>query len=144
VATRLSDLPLVQTLVAEHPWFGTGGGTYLPANAFDVLDNQYYKTAVEMGLIGGLGVLALFVVPVLTALGARARSRDPLLRQLAGALAGAGLAGAVSAATFDALSFGMTAGLLALVAGLSGACWVLSGREPRAASPADHDPTRGE
>ncbi|SFN98962.1 O-antigen ligase [Geodermatophilus obscurus] len=141
VASRLSDIPMVQRLVAEHPWTGTGGGTFLPANALDILDNQYYKSAVEMGLLGMTGVLAWFLVPIVTALVARARSRDPLLRALASALAGSGLAAALCVATFDGFSFSMFAGLHALVVGCSGACWLVAGRETR--QPASSSPPAG-
>ncbi len=137
VSSRLDDYPTVARLVAEHPWFGLGGGTYLPADLLAVLDNQYLKSAIELGLVGTTGLLVYLVVPALTALGARRRSRDPLLRALAGALAGAGLAGAVCAATFDAFSFNMFVGVQALVTGCAGACWVLSRHEAHATSPTD-------
>ncbi|MGY1831480.1 O-antigen ligase family protein [Geodermatophilus sp. SYSU D01180] len=139
VSSRLDDYPRVARLVAEHPWFGSGGGTYLPADLLAVLDNQFLKSAIELGLIGITGLLVYLVVPVLTALGARLRSEDPVLRALAGALAGAALAGAVCAATFDAFSFNMFVGLQALVTGCAGACWVLSRREPHGHSPAVHE-----
>jgi O-antigen ligase len=131
VATRLQDYPMVVRLVAQHPWLGNGGGTFMPANALDILDNQYLKAAVEFGLVGMTGVLAWLVVPFFVALSARARSRDPVLRSVAAALAGAAAAGAVASATFDSLSFNMFAGLESLVTGCIGACWVLSGRESR-------------
>jgi O-antigen ligase len=131
IATRLSDWPLVVRLVESHPWLGSGGGTYLPDNLIDVLDNQYFKSGIELGLFGLTGLLAYFLVPVLTALSARLRSRDPRLRTIAAALAGAALAGAVCAYTFDALSFNMFVGLQAFVAGCAGACWILARRESR-------------
>ena len=53
-----------------------GSGTYIPDNLIDVLDNQYFKGAIELGLAGITGLVAYFVVPVLTALSARHRSRD--------------------------------------------------------------------
>ncbi|MGY1755707.1 O-antigen ligase family protein [Geodermatophilus sp. SYSU D00879] len=139
VSSRLDDYPMVARLVAEHPWFGLGGGTYLPADLLAVLDNQYLKSAIELGLVGITGLFVYLVVPVLTALGARLRSRDPLLRAIAGALAGAALAGAVCAATFDAFSFNMFVGVQALVTGCAGACWVLSRREPHGAASAVHE-----
>ena len=130
VSSRLSDYPMVSRLVGEHPWAGLGGGTYLPADLLTVLDNQYLKSAIELGLAGMTGWLVYLVVPVLTALGARRRTRDPRLRAVAGALAGAALAGAVSAATFDAWSFNMFVGVHTLVTGCAGACWVIARREP--------------
>jgi O-antigen ligase len=138
VATRLDDYPLVRQLVSEHPWFGFGPGTYIPDNLIDVLDNQYLKSAIEMGLVGVTGLVAYFFVPVLTALSARRRSRDPQLRAVAGALAGAGLAGALCAFTFDALSFNMFVGFQSLIVGCSGACWVMSRQESVVPRAGDH------
>jgi O-antigen ligase len=131
VAARLVDYPMVERLVAERPWFGGGGGTFLPANAFDILDNQYLKSAIEMGLVGMTGVLAWFCLPVFIALSARRRAVDPVLRLIAGALAGAALAAAVSSLTFDSLSFNMFAGVHALVVGCTGAAWLLARRQER-------------
>lgn len=144
VSSRLEDYPLVARLVAEHPWTGLGGGTYLPADLLAVLDNQFLKSAIELGLVGMTGLLVFLTVPVLTALGARLRSRDPDLRAVAAALAGAGLAGAVCAATFDAFSFNMFVGVQALVTGCAGACWVLSRREADALEPTEPEASRGD
>ena len=121
VATRLIDYPRVERLIYEAPWLGHGGGTYLPDNVFDILDNQYLKTGIELGLIGIFVLAAYFAVPVVVALLARARSSDPGLRMLCAALAGAALAGAVCSLTFDSLSFPAFANVHALVIGLIGA-----------------------
>ncbi len=143
VATRLSDYPLVQRFVSEHPWFGSGGGTYIPDNLIDVLDNQYFKGAIELGLAGMTGMIAYFFVPVLTALVARHRSTDPRLRAIAGALAGSALAGALCAYTFDALTFNMFVGVQAFIAGCAGACWVIANRDDATPAPAGLESTRG-
>jgi O-Antigen ligase len=138
VATRVNDYPLVERLVHEAPWFGHGGGTYIVDNAFDILDNQYLKTAVELGLVGVVALAAFFLVPPIVALVARRRSRDPELRLLCAALAGAALAAAVCSLTFDSLSFPMFANVHALVIGLVGAGWRLAARD-RAPATAGRD-----
>ena len=69
----------------------------------DILDNQYLKTAVELGLVGVVVLAAFFLVPVIAALVARRRSGDPELRLLCAALAGAALAAGVCSLTFDSL-----------------------------------------
>ena len=126
VATRLIDYPRVEQLIYEAPWLGHGGGTYLPDNVFDILDNQYLKTGIELGLIGIVVLAAYFLVPVVVALVARRHSGDPELRLLCAALAGAGLAAAVCSLTFDSLSFPTFANVHALVIGLIGAAWRLA------------------
>ena len=112
VATRVSDYPLVERFLEQAPWFGRGGGTYIPDNALDILDNQFLKTAVELGLVGVVALTAFFLVPAIAALVARRRSRDPELRLLCAALAGAALAGTACSFTFDSLSYPMFTGAL--------------------------------
>ena len=134
VATRVSDYPLVERFLQERPWFGRGGWTYIPDNVLDVLDNQYLKTAIELGLVGVIALAAFFLVPMIAALVARRRSSDPELRLLCAALAGAGLAAAVCSLTFDSLSYPMFVGVHALVIGLIGAGWRLAASEAPAAA----------
>lgn len=129
VASRVSDYPLVERLVALHPWFGQGGGTYIADNAIDILDNEYLKTAIELGLVGFAAVLVLFLVPVIAAFIARAHTRDPERRLLLSALAGSAVSATACAFTFDAFSFPMFANVFALVLGLIGAAWRLTADE---------------
>jgi O-antigen ligase len=126
---RIYDYPVVERLVQQAPWFGHGGGTYLPDNPLYILDNQYLKTAIELGLVGAVVLLAYFLVPLIAALVARQNSSDPGLRLLCAALAGAALAAGACSVTFDSLSFPMFSNVYALVIGLIGACWRLAGSE---------------
>jgi O-antigen ligase len=126
IATRVEDYPLVERLVREAPLFGRGGGTYIPDNMIDILDNQFLKTAIEFGLVGVVALLAYVLVPVFAVLIARAHSRDPELRMLCAALAGSSLAAGVSSVTFDSWSFPMFVNVQALVIGLIGAAWRLA------------------
>lgn len=120
VATRVDDYPFVEALVRTAPWLGQGGGTFLPKDAFEILDNQYLKTAVELGLLGEVALLLLMAVPVLTALAVRRRTEDPELRTLLAALAGSSAAGALCCLFFDGFSFPMFTCVHALVLGLIG------------------------
>jgi O-antigen ligase len=134
VKARLYDYPEVERLVHQAPWFGHGGGTYLPDNPMLILDNQYLKIAIELGLLGVVVLTAYFLVPLICALVARRHSTDPELRLLCAALAGAALAAGVCSVTFDSLSFPMFSNVYALVIGLIGASWRLA-RTARAAAP---------
>jgi cell division protein FtsW (lipid II flippase) len=133
VMARVYDYPEVERLVSLAPWFGHGGGTYLPENPLYILDNQYLKTAIELGFVGVVVLAAYFLVPFISALVARRRTGDPDLRLLCAALAGAALAAGVCSLTFDSLSFPMFSNVYALVIGLIGACWRLAaaGAPPR-------------
>jgi O-antigen ligase len=126
VMARIYDYPEVERLVHQAPWFGHGGGTYLPENPMYILDNQYLKTAIELGLVGVVVLLAYFLVPLISALVARRHTSDPELRLLCAALAGAALAAGACSVTFDSLSFPMFSNVYALVIGLIGACWRLA------------------
>jgi len=126
VKARLHDYPEVERLVDQSPWLGHGGGTYLPQDPMLILDNQYLKTAIELGLVGVVVLAAFFLVPLISALVARRRSGDPELRLLCAALAGAALAAGACSFTFDSLSFPMFTNVYALVIGLIGACWRLA------------------
>jgi O-Antigen ligase len=131
---RTHDYPLAEAVWQKAPVFGHGGGTWIPVNELDIFDNQFLNTAVELGLLGVIALVAFLVVPAITALVARKRSGDPELRLLCAALAGAGLAAAGCSVTFDSLAFPMFLNVYALVIGLSGACWRLARAErPRAA-----------
>lgn len=125
VAHRVNNWSYVESLVRHAPWFGQGGGTYIPStnvSLLHVLDDQYLHTAIELGLFGVVGLGALFLVPMFAAFAARRRSSDPELRLLCAALAGGALAATVCSATFDSFSFPMFYNVFALVIGLIGAC----------------------
>lgn len=126
---RTHDYPLAEAVWQKAPWFGHGGGTWIPANELNIFDNQFLNTVVELGLVGLVALLAFLLVPAITALVARKRSADPELRLLCAALAGAGVAAAGCSATFDSLAFPMFLNVYALVVGLAGACWRLSAVE---------------
>jgi cell division protein FtsW (lipid II flippase) len=142
VMARLYDYPEVERLVSQSPWLGQGGSTYMPENPWFILDNEYLKTAIELGFVGVAVVIAYFLIPFITALVARRRSSDPELRLLCAALAGAALAAGVCSITFDSLSFAMYSHVYALVIGLIGACWRLAPRPvPPPAEPAVRRPS---
>lgn len=131
ITNRLDNYPRVVALVREAPWLGRGGGTFLPDDATRILDNQYLKSAIELGLPGLLALVLFFLVPALAAAQARRRAADERLRSLTAALGGGCLAAAVGAYAFDAFSFAQFAAIHAVVVGLAGSCWLGTGRSSR-------------
>lgn len=131
ILTRTDDYGMVETMARERPWFGQGGGTYLPADLLRILDNTYLTAVVELGLVGLVVIVVWwFALPVATAVVTRRRARDPRVA-LVSAATSAGLAAtAVSALTFDSLSFPTLALLQAMVIGLVGAAWQLQHSAP--------------
>ncbi|MGE5763231.1 MAG: O-antigen ligase family protein [Mycobacterium leprae] len=133
---RTDDYQVVGRLIDQSPWLGRGFGTFLPQDFF-ILDNQYLGSLVETGIVGMTALIGLFVVLFFTARGIRRATDDPVLRELAQALAASTLAVGVGYAAFDRLGFSTITGLLFLLAGCTGALWRLvrlegAGRAPGA------------
>jgi O-antigen ligase len=125
IGTRVDDYPMVAALVAERPWFGRGGATFFHETALEILDNQYLKTAVELGLLGVAALTLYLALPFFLALSARRRATDPEMRMLCAGLAAALAPATICPLTFDAFSFPMFTLLHALLVGLAGACWAV-------------------
>jgi hypothetical protein len=129
---RTNNYPYVGQLIRQAPWLGQGGGTYIPvttASSVHILDNQYLTTGIELGLLGLTALFFYLSWPVIVAFIARRHTANPELRDLCAALAGADLAAMICAATFDGSSFPMFFNLQPLMAGLTGAAWMIAHKE---------------
>ncbi|NEA65225.1 O-antigen ligase family protein [Streptomyces sp. SID12488] len=103
----------------EHPWFGRGFGTFTP-DLYFFTDNQYMLTLAEMGIVGLVALLALFVTGIHTGGAIRRLARNDSDRELGQAFLASALVALVISATFDALSFPMYAGMFFLTLGAGG------------------------
>jgi O-antigen ligase len=122
---RTEDYAPVVRYVSQRPFFGRGFGTFIPG-IYRTLDNQYLGVVVEVGIVGLVALIILFIGGIVSASLIRHRAKDESTRDLAQCLK-AGLAViAVNAATFDALGFAMCAGLTFVLMGAVGALWVLT------------------
>jgi hypothetical protein len=136
--SRTNSYTIAGEYIAQRPIFGRGFGTFLPSA--HILDNQYLLMLITVGVVGTAAFLFLLLTGIFTARGVRRRSADRSTRGLAQSLATSVAVGAASSATFDLLSFPMTAGMVFLVLGFVGALWrldvVLPGRiDPAALEP---------
>jgi polysaccharide biosynthesis protein PslJ len=122
--SRTSAFSSAVPFVSQHPWFGRGFGTFLPATYF-FTDDQYLLSLIEIGFVGLLALLGLFLTGWFCARNARRLSTDPETRHLAQCMAAAVAVPVVAFATFDALSFAMAASLTFLMLGCVGALWRL-------------------
>ncbi|MFC7403021.1 O-antigen ligase family protein [Citricoccus sp. GCM10030269] len=129
ISTRTDDYPLAWEMLVQRPILGHGPGTWIPDNVFDIFDNQYLLSAVTMGTAGVVAFLVYLLVPAATSLLAAKHAHDPELRLLAGSVAAAMFVAAVSAGTFDAMSFSTYALLTPLFVGLGGTAWLLVKRQ---------------
>lgn len=120
--------------LSERPWFGRGFGTFTP-DLYFFTDNQYMLTLAEMGALGMLALLALFVTGIHQGGAIRRLARTESDRELGQAFLASALVALVISATFDALSFPMYAGMFFLTLGAGGSYLGFIRREAAAAVP---------
>jgi O-antigen ligase len=122
VQGRLEDYAYVSPYIKERPWFGRGVGTWLP-ELYQLLDNQWLGSLVTTGIIGVLGLAALFFTGIVISARVRRFAKTESDRDLAAVLAVAIGVMAVTAFTFDALYFSTYLFTMHLLLGLAGAMW---------------------
>ncbi|MFJ3718542.1 O-antigen ligase family protein [Streptomyces sp. NPDC090057] len=127
----------------EHPLFGRGFGTFTPDRYF-FTDNQYMLTLAEMGALGLVAMLVLFVAGIHQGGAVRRLARTEADRELGQAFFASSLVALVVSATFDSLSFPMFAGLFFLLLGAGGSLLgfvrgeAAGAAEPDAAKTSEH------
>jgi hypothetical protein len=117
----------------EHPLFGRGFGTFTP-DLYFFTDNQYMLTLAEMGVLGLIALLVLFITGIHHGGAIRRLARTESDRELGQAFFASSLVALVSSATFDSLSFPMFAGMFFLVLGAGGSYLGFIRREAAAAA----------
>ncbi|MFJ9762975.1 O-antigen ligase family protein [Streptomyces erythrochromogenes] len=103
----------------ERPLFGRGLGTFIPELYF-FTDNQYMLTLAEMGFLGLLALLFLFLAGIHQGGAIRRLAVGESDRELGQAFFASALVALVVSATFDALSFPMFAGMFFLTIAAGG------------------------
>ena len=119
---RTSDYEIVFDYIRSRPILGRGPGTWLPEE-YIVLDNEWLYTAVTTGIVGVLAIVAVMLVALMQSGWVAHHGRTNETRHLAQALKAAILVGAITSATFDALSFAMFAGVWFIMFGMAAALW---------------------
>jgi len=127
--SRTDSYSLAWDFISRAPVFGRGFMTFLPS--YRILDNAYLGTLIELGFVGLLATIALFLVAMRTAWRCRraAAARD---RSMARALTAGIAAGAVNFATFDAFGFPQVPGVLFMLIGATAALAATVPRPPSA------------
>ena len=126
--SRIGSYSIAADYIAPSPIVGRGLGTFLPR--YRIFDNQYLLSAVEIGILGAVALLVLFVSGILAGNSAGRSAGQSELGLMSQGLAGSVAAGATSFALFDAFSFPMVPGLLFLLLGLAGAARRLASASP--------------
>jgi O-antigen ligase len=118
-ASRTGSYSLAWDFITRSPLFGRGFRTFL--STYRILDNQYLGTMIDMGFVGLVTLLGLFITALVTAVRIRRSTDDPRVRGLARALIASVAAAACSFALYDAFSFPMAASLVFFIIGAVGA-----------------------
>ena len=118
----------VDEFLAGHEWFGRGPGTFLP-DLYRFTDNQYLLARLEIGIVGMVAIIALYVTMIHCGGAGRRRSADLARRETGQGFVAVGFVMLVVTATFDTLSFPIVAGSTFLMLGLSGAYLSVARRE---------------
>jgi O-antigen ligase len=111
-----------------HEWFGRGPGTFLPL-LYRYTDNQYLLALLEIGVVGLVAIVCLYVTTIHCGGAGRRRFADPERRETGQGFVAVGFVMLVVTATFDTLSFPIVAGSTFLMLGLSGAYLSVARRE---------------
>lgn len=122
VQGRTDDYAMVGKFFREHPLFGRGFGTLLPAR-YGPLDNQYLGSLVETGLLGLGTLVVLLFTGVFAARAARHASADRHVRDLAQSLVASLVVLIAGYATYDAFGFTMSMALTFVLLGCVGALY---------------------
>lgn len=123
ITFRTDDYPLAWQLFFARPFFGLGPGSWMPENMKNIFDNQYLLTVTTMGGVGLVALLVYLLAPFFAALTAAHHATNQETRTLGGAIAAAMVVAAVSAGTFDAMSFQTFALICPFFIGLGGVLW---------------------
>lgn len=126
IQARLDDLPLIMDVIRQRPWFGLGAGTFSVDDYF-LVDNQFWVSTMETGIVGITLTFALFLLAVMMAVTSRHhRLATASTSHLGYAIAGGIVGLVVSMFTFDAFFYHVVHGMLFLLLGASGALWRLT------------------
>jgi O-antigen ligase len=116
---RTGDYDDVFRYISQRPLLGRGFQTFLPS-LYRYTDNMYLLALVEIGVVGMLSMLVLYLTCLRCGATGRRCFTDPAQRELGQAFVAAASVALVCSATFDTLSFPMFAGLFILLLGCSG------------------------
>jgi O-antigen ligase len=122
---RTRDYDMVFDYILQRPWFGLGPGTFLP-DEFLQLDNQALKFMLEVGFVGCVAFIILYVTGMRLARASRQASVDDATRNLGQTLTAMLVAAFVVCFTFDAYGYTFYWAVVFVTLGAAGALWRLT------------------
>ena len=120
IASRVDSFAVAADYFQRAPIIGRGFGTFLPR--YRIFDDQYLLGLVETGVLGLIGLVLLWVVPVIAVAREIRRNAAGSSQRLLGAgLLASSVVGGVGLAFFDGFGFPMMPAIWFVLLGLSGA-----------------------
>lgn len=125
LSARTNDYEAVGDYIVQRPWFGLGPGTFLPTE-FLQLDNQALIFMLEIGFVGCVAYVLLYVTGLRLAQSAHRGAPDPETRHLAQTLTAMLVAAFVVCFTFDSYGYSHYVAVVFVTLGAAGALWRLT------------------
>lgn len=122
--SRANSAGMALEIARRNPWFGQGFGTFLPSEL--ILDNQMLLLLIDSGVFGLGAFLALVLTCLLTGWRLALSGGSQGERALGASLSASAAAGLSTLVFFDGLSFSISAGVLFLLLGVTGAAWSIA------------------
>jgi O-antigen ligase len=116
---RTHDYSTASTEIAKHFWLGRGLGTWY-APKHQVFDNQYLLSFVEVGVLGLVAFIGIFVAGIYAAIRVRFMTSDADERDLGLTLVAILAVPIIGCATFDLAAFATATALAFIIAGAAG------------------------
>ena len=130
IQARRDRVPRILQQWQENPWFGLGKGTWSIEDYF-LIDNEFYVTTLETGVVGLMLTTILLTVGVVSGLAvAKAPYASPEHASLGRAMTAGMAAIIISTLTFDAFHYRILTGMLFLFIGANGALLRLTRHPP--------------
>lgn len=122
ITTRADRTKIFTYFFVQRPWLGRGTGTWVPP-MYQYLDNQWFRTALENGLVGVATLAILHLTALALAAIAFRRAATAEDRHLCLALVAIQVVAIFTAYTFDVLAYSTYTTMLGIMIGLCGTVW---------------------
>jgi hypothetical protein len=117
---RIADYSGVAQYIDQRPLFGRGFGTFLPL-LYRFTDNMYLHEIVELGIVGIIVIILVFLAGIQSAALGRRRAVQSRQRDTGQALVASIAIAMTTSYTFDSFGFPMFCGLFFMLLGCCGA-----------------------
>ncbi|MEM9519812.1 MAG: O-antigen ligase family protein [Actinomycetota bacterium] len=129
ITARTDDYAVAFEFIGQRPWFGRGAGTW-GSDTYLLLDNQMLLSLLEIGWIGVVLLLFLFLRGMFIARAIRYGARDDTTKHLGQVIFGSLAAGLVSNFFVNGLFYQIYVGICFVLIGAAGALYRMMHDQP--------------